>query len=243
MENFFECLVALGVLFALFYIPAKIKDSIEESKEKELKRKKSSQKSQALSPDLKSTIKPDDTIKLTKDEEIKQTFLATYLAIYESTRDTIIENCSVELLPFLYVVSDIAAVNTEYDRRKMKELIFSQFYRLLGDDARTDVSLDIWFDSRIDLYGEAVRGHDLIGLFFPGNSDVWKKGSAIVRCSVMLGDILLNDDIETIEDYEETPIRLCDISDAMEGSKLIMAIAEAATKYHNTLYKILKEDK
>lgn len=176
-----------------------------------------------------------------EEQEIKTVFITAYSDSLDKLQ-TKFKNASTELLPYLYTISDIAAFKAGYDRHKIKKIVFEFI-----EDILTEVDADIkdftwmllWTNKRIELYGEVVRGFEPKGVMFRTDNPP-QNSNSISRCSLLLSDILLDDDFSTLEEYRQMDFYTYDPLDTLENCDIIIEVTSIATKMHNRIYEIVK---
>ena len=118
-----------------------------------------------------------------------------------------------ELLTALYLMADLAALNSGKDRRTLSDALTCQMARILPDlDSQV-------LNARISLYGELLQGGKLRGDWFPGDP-VLLGDDLFVRTAVVLGDILCNPDCAN--DYGQAPNPGIPVADMMTFTVNVM---------------------
>lgn len=107
------------------------------------------------------------------------------------------ENASFELLPAMYVICDYAAVCAKKDRITITDNIIKEMRSL---HRRLNPSI---LESRVELYGQVLRGKPIRGEWLLGRTDGWNS-NAIMSITAVLADILYNPNCAN--DYDHAPL-------------------------------------
>lgn len=167
-------------------------------------------------------------------EEIQEEFLVCHVALQNCfyNGEISMEKFQREIVPLMYVISDIAVINSGYGKygREKNSNLFKAWYK----NKLVNYPTEDMFNERVNFYAEFVRGRQprYEWMFF--EKPDWKE-NGILRCCVAFGDLLWNPNC--INDYDNAPVLIRNITDAPEfviGMKnLISVIAE----FYYNLYK------
>ena len=131
-----------------------------------------------------------------------------------------------EFLPLLFVASDIACVNSNKDRSSVANTLMKQMEKI-------DPKLDSHqFQSRVDFYGEIMRGRAIRGDWLMGNGP---SDNGLIRCVQAFGDLMYNP--KCIKDYDGAPVNIQDISKNFQFATVIMdGLIHLVVDYYNQIY-------
>lgn len=136
----------------------------------------------------------------------------------------------VEIVPFMYVIADIATINANKDRNFTSN-IFKKWYRksLIISNQIDDI-----FNERVNFYAEFVRGKQprYEWLFFE-KPQIEENG--IFRCCAAFGDIIFNP--ECLENYDNAPVIINGIDNNLIFAKQMNSFIGTVAEFYNTLYK------
>lgn len=122
----------------------------------------------------------------------------------------LVSNLDRELIPFLYVVNDIALYAAKKDRASVAEALLEN---VVGDLDR--------FDESVAFYGSFISGREARGDWWLGETDSFKD-QFLLACMVALGDVLINPKVK--DDYDNVPLDIHNANDIVNFS-IIMADA------------------
>ena len=142
------------------------------------------------------------------------------------------EKFQKEIIPLMYVISDIAVINTMgYENREMISVLFKVWNK------RFVISLsntDNIFNNRVDLYAKFMRGKKprYEWMFFekPKGED-----NGILRCCAAFGDILFNPDCS--KNYDNAPVMTREIFKVEEFALKMRSFISVVADFYNALCK------
>ena len=142
----------------------------------------------------------------TWEEELQDVFsdyYKTFSKWFEDS-DIVLANTDEELLPLMFVVSEIALSNSNYEITELLDIFFEWINKL---GLKTDI-LKI-FDERLHLYVDVIRNKKKPRYEWLMFNEPEGATDIISRCHAVFGDILFNP--ACADDYENAPAMIHDI--------------------------------
>ena len=175
---------------------------------------------------IKKEFKEKNMWPFTTNQGISDLYTQTYDEIMKNFLDTPWEkSLFFELKPVIYIVADIARMQTHNSREQVAQKIIANMHL-------TNKEVQI-FNQRLDLYGKNVRGGKLRGEWLFCDTKKWEIHPVLI-CCVVLGDILI--DPACAEDYEK-PLKINDAFETLDLTTKMTTTAEILLKFFNAISK------
>ena len=138
-------------------------------------------------------------------------------------------NVQFELLPAMYVVCDIAAIESGKNRKEFAGKVMSEIRKL--DECRY---LDV-FNNRVNLYGQVVRGKQLRAEWLLGNNPDMPT-NPIQKIAIALGDVMINPHCP--DNYEDAPLLISDVFSVLSFSEAMKKVFAELNSLYNDVCKM-----
>lgn len=166
----------------------------------------------------------------------KNTIDAIFLKYYKSAmkiskKTNTLNGIDFEILPTMYVLTDISALINKRDRIAVSNTLLP-LMRRLSKECSTSV-----LDRRIELYGKVIRGLPLrMEWIISGKVSA---DNPVKKCVILLGDILCN--YECAENYENSPICLHGIQYMISFTSSMNEISELLFSFYNEMSRTMDD--
>ena len=149
-----------------------------------------------------------------KEKAAQLLFVTHFEAMKKLTESSpLVKDPDFELLAALYVMADLAALDSRKDRRELADSLTCQMALILPE-----LDPDV-LNARVRLYGQVLQGAKLRGDWFPG-VPVLLGDDLFVRTEVLLGEILCNPGCA--DDYAGAPAPQIPVADMMTFTVSVM---------------------
>lgn len=172
---------------------------------------------------------------LSRKSQFQKTTLRNYKEILKVIKKThATHNPSFEIIPAMYILADLAAINANKDRVAMS----NEFIDVMLENGYLKQSDLSKFDTRIELYGEVVRGKiEPIGLWWLGEDSAVALlgGHVLSKVLTVFGDLLID---EAKQNDYLGPMTISDIFSVMTFAEtMIRQIVPAMFDYYKVTFE------
>lgn len=139
----------------------------------------------------------------------------------------IVSNVEDELVPFLYVMTDVTVFNAYKNRKKYADVLLAYF----GDKYNFNQDEDNKFRKRVTFYSKIIGGkREVRGYWMKMLNKDFEEGDFLLLSLVALGDILINS--EAGNDYENAPVPQHGIFEIMNFAEImVLEVAPRIQEY------------
>lgn len=176
----------------------------------------------------------------TWEEELQDVFSDYYKTFSEwfEDSDIVLANTGEELIPLMFVVSEITLSNANCETTELLDIFFEWINKL---ELKTDI-LKI-FDERLHLYVDIIRNEKKPRYEWLMFNEPEGATDVISRCHAVFGDILFNP--ACADDYENAPVMIHDIFKVKDFSikmikfyYLLIEFCHKITSVYNMFHQI-----